>query len=143
MPRVHLVQVCGQPHAQRTGLCLILPFLFLLKSCSSGSPAGHSAGVNGVTFDPGNLRVTLCSHPLTSFMNLHGSHRHWLLDGVQEFLWFNLLINSVSQGVRGNGPWRGSLDPDLPLSLCHHRMGLASAAAREFISSMIHVKFLI
>ena len=99
--------------------------------------------MNGVTFDPGNLRVTLCSHPLTSFMNLHGSHRHWLLDGVQEFLWFNLLINSVSQGVRGNGPWRGSLDPDLPLSLCHHRMGLASAAAREFISSMIHVKFLI
>ena len=58
---VRLVQVCGQPHAQGTGLCLILPFLFLLNNCSSGSPAGHSAGENEVPSDTGQSGVT-CVH---------------------------------------------------------------------------------
>ena len=40
-------------------------------------PSRALAGVNGVTSDPGHTRVTLCLHPLTSFMNLCGSHVHW------------------------------------------------------------------
>ena len=31
--------------------------------------------------------------------------------GLQESLWIYFLINSVSQWVRGHGPWRGSLEP--------------------------------
>ena len=61
--------------------------------------------------------------------------------GVQESLWINLLINSVSQGVRDHGPWRGSLEPGpLPIFMLSQD-GAASSAACEFIGSMINVKF--